>query len=196
MFSVLSLSQAKETAPRRRTRTPSALARAPRTDLKSAPRTDEDHHGPCEQGRKKRACGTTDSHVVPHRSTEVACSGLTSQIGRDTVRFTEYGRRRPTPRSNRAKKVVGIGEPPPFRMMTWPLSLGRSCIFKRVELAEDGGGGTPGAAGQHLPRPGRPSSLRAELRARDPPASSASAAQQQESRTQKIRSVGKGAARS
>ena len=43
---------------------------------------------------KRGACGTTDSHVVPHRSTEVACSGLTSQIGRNTVRFTEYGRRR------------------------------------------------------------------------------------------------------
>ena len=46
------------------------------------------------QEAKRGACGTTDSHVVPHRSTEVACSGLTSQIGRDTVRFTEYGRRR------------------------------------------------------------------------------------------------------
>ena len=61
--------------------------------------------GAKQEAKKKErgACGTTDSHVVPHRSTEVACSGLTSQIGRDTVRFTEYGRRRPSPRSNRAK---------------------------------------------------------------------------------------------
>lgn len=40
-----------------------------------------------------RAYGTPDSHVVPHRSTDEACSGLTAQFGRDTVRFTEYGRR-------------------------------------------------------------------------------------------------------
>ena len=47
---------------------------------------------------KKRAYGTPDSHVVPHRSTDEACSGLTAQFGRDTVRFTEYGRRhRPRP---------------------------------------------------------------------------------------------------
>ena len=44
---------------------------------------------------KKRAYGTPDSHVVPHRSTDEACSGLTAQFGRDTVRFTEYGRRHP-----------------------------------------------------------------------------------------------------
>eukprot|EP01043_Picozoa_sp_COSAG02_P039140 COSAG02_NODE_3069_length_7427_cov_7.977211_3_plen_154_part_00 len=31
--------------------------------------------------------------MVPHRSTDEACSGLTAQFGRDTVRFTEYGRR-------------------------------------------------------------------------------------------------------
>ena len=40
-----------------------------------------------------RAYGTPDSHVVPHRSTDEACSGLTAQFGRDTVRLTEYGRR-------------------------------------------------------------------------------------------------------
>ena len=45
--------------------------------------------------KKERAYGTPDSHVVPHRSTDEACSGLTAQFGRDTVRFTEYGRRRP-----------------------------------------------------------------------------------------------------
>ena len=44
---------------------------------------------------KKGAYGTPDSHVVPHRSTDEACSGLTAQFGRDTVRFTEYGRRHP-----------------------------------------------------------------------------------------------------
>ena len=44
--------------------------------------------------KKKRAYGTPDSHVVPHRSTDRACSGLTAQFGRDTVLFTEYGRRR------------------------------------------------------------------------------------------------------
>ena len=44
--------------------------------------------------QKRRAYGTPDSHVVPHRSTDRACSGLTAQFGRDTVRFTEYGRRR------------------------------------------------------------------------------------------------------
>ena len=42
---------------------------------------------------KKRAYGTPDSHVVPHRSTDEACSGLTAQFGRDTVCYTEYGRR-------------------------------------------------------------------------------------------------------
>ena len=45
------------------------------------------------KGKQKRAYGTPDSHVVPHRSTDEACSGLTAQFGRDTVRFTEYGRR-------------------------------------------------------------------------------------------------------
>ena len=44
--------------------------------------------------KRRRAYGTPDSHVVPHRSTDRACSGLTAQFGRDTVRFTEYGRRR------------------------------------------------------------------------------------------------------
>ena len=44
--------------------------------------------------KKERAYGTPDSHVVPHRSTDRACSGLTAQFGRDTVLFTEYGRRR------------------------------------------------------------------------------------------------------
>ena len=44
--------------------------------------------------KRKRAYGTPDSHVVPHRSTDRACSGLTAQFGRDTVLFTEYGRRR------------------------------------------------------------------------------------------------------
>ena len=48
----------------------------------------------CLSKRQKRAYGTPDSHVVPHRSTDRACSGLTAQFGRDTVLFTEYGRRR------------------------------------------------------------------------------------------------------
>ena len=47
--------------------------------------------------KEKRAYGTPDSHVVPHRSTDEACSGLTAQFGRDTVRFTEYGRRHSAP---------------------------------------------------------------------------------------------------
>ena len=46
-----------------------------------------------KEAEKERAYGTPDSHVVPHRSTDEACSGLTAQFGRDTVRFTEYGRR-------------------------------------------------------------------------------------------------------
>ena len=48
-----------------------------------------------KRGPKNRAYGTPDSHVVPHRSTDRACSGLTAQFGRDTVLFTEYGRRQP-----------------------------------------------------------------------------------------------------
>ena len=47
-----------------------------------------------ERAKEERAYGTPDSHVVPHRSTDRACSGLTAQFGRDTVLFTEYGRRR------------------------------------------------------------------------------------------------------
>ena len=43
---------------------------------------------------KKGAYGTPDYHVVARRSTDEACSGLTAQFGRDTVRCTEYGRRR------------------------------------------------------------------------------------------------------
>ena len=43
--------------------------------------------------KKKRAYGTRDSHVVPHHSTNLACTGLTSQFGRDTVCYREYGRR-------------------------------------------------------------------------------------------------------
>ena len=50
-------------------------------------------HKEAKKKRKKRAYGTSDSHVVPHRSTEEACSDLTSQFGRDTVRSTKYGRR-------------------------------------------------------------------------------------------------------
>ena len=42
---------------------------------------------------KKRAYSITDSHVVPHRSTKMTCTDLTSQFGRDTVRSREYGRR-------------------------------------------------------------------------------------------------------
>jgi hypothetical protein len=54
----------------------------------------EGKKGERNEGKKKRAYGTPDSHVVPHRSTDRACSGLTAQFGRDTVLFTEYGRRR------------------------------------------------------------------------------------------------------
>ena len=91
----------REAPPRRRSRTPSALAlhgfevRAPYRRGSSWPRI------------KRRACGTTDSHVVPHRSTEVACSGLTSQIGRDTVRFTEYGRRQVSGRNKIETRTAG-----------------------------------------------------------------------------------------
>ena len=91
----------REAPPRRRSRTPSALAlhgfevRAPYRRGSSWP-----------VGTKRGACGTTDSHVVPHRSTEVACSGLTSQIGRDTVRFTEYGRRRPIVALQESRKAA------------------------------------------------------------------------------------------
>ena len=51
---------------------------------------------PKNRGEKERAYGTPDSHVVPHRSTDEACSGLTAQFGRDTVCYTEYGRRHGT----------------------------------------------------------------------------------------------------
>eukprot|EP01043_Picozoa_sp_COSAG02_P092136 COSAG02_NODE_28777_length_582_cov_1.795031_1_plen_50_part_10 len=40
---------------------------------------------PTKNSPKRRAYGTPDSHVVPHRSTDEACSGLTAQFGRDTV---------------------------------------------------------------------------------------------------------------
>ena len=61
----------------------------------SAPERATDDRRPPRTGRtqKKRAYGTPDSHVVPHRSTDEACSGLTAQFGRDTVCYTEYGRR-------------------------------------------------------------------------------------------------------
>ena len=130
----------REAPPRRRSRTPSALAlhgfevRAPYRRGSSWP-----------VGTKRGACGTTDSHVVPHRSTEVACSGLTSQIGRDTVRFTEYGRRRPTPRSNRAKNGRGrIGESRDrfSSSRVAPRVVWSGAHAARVELAEGGGGGT------------------------------------------------------
>ena len=58
------------------------------------------------EAKKKRAYGTSDSHVVPHRSTEEACSDLTSQFGRDTVRFTEYGRRRPIVALQESRKAA------------------------------------------------------------------------------------------
>ena len=46
-----------------------------------------------EAQKKNGAYGTRDSHVVPHHSTNLACTGLTSQFGRDTVCYREYGRR-------------------------------------------------------------------------------------------------------
>ena len=42
---------------------------------------------------KKRAYGTRDSPVVPDLSTNLACTGLTSQFGRDTMYYREYDRR-------------------------------------------------------------------------------------------------------
>ena len=59
-----------------------------------ASRREDSAIGVQSKRQKKRAYGTPDSHVVPHRSTDRACSGLTAQFGRDTVLFTEYGRRR------------------------------------------------------------------------------------------------------
>lgn len=44
-------------------------------------------------GAKKKTYGTSDSHVVPHHSTNEALSSLTLQIGRDAVIFAWYGRR-------------------------------------------------------------------------------------------------------
>lgn len=41
----------------------------------------------------KKTYGTSDSHVVPHHSTNEALSSLTLQIGRDAVLFAWYGRR-------------------------------------------------------------------------------------------------------
>lgn len=42
---------------------------------------------------QKKTYGTSDSHVVPHHSTNEALSSLTLQIGRDAVLFAWYGRR-------------------------------------------------------------------------------------------------------
>jgi hypothetical protein len=42
---------------------------------------------------KEETYGTSDSHVVPHHSTDEALSSLTLQIGRDAVLFAWYGRR-------------------------------------------------------------------------------------------------------
>jgi hypothetical protein len=42
---------------------------------------------------KEKTYGTSDSHVVPHHSTDEALSSLTLQIGRDAVLFAWYGRR-------------------------------------------------------------------------------------------------------
>ena len=44
-------------------------------------------------GAKMKTYGTSDSHVVPHHSTNEALSSLTLQIGRDAVIFAWYGRR-------------------------------------------------------------------------------------------------------
>lgn len=44
-------------------------------------------------GAKTKTYGTSDSHVVPHHSTNEALSSLTLQIGRDAVIFAWYGRR-------------------------------------------------------------------------------------------------------
>ena len=48
-----------------------------------------------DRGKKmqKKTYGTSDSHVVPHHSTNEAPSSLTLQIGRDAVLFAWYGRR-------------------------------------------------------------------------------------------------------
>ena len=42
--------------------------------------------------QKYRTYGTSDSHVVPHHSTDEALSSLTLQIERDAVLFAWYGR--------------------------------------------------------------------------------------------------------
>ena len=42
---------------------------------------------------KNKTYDTSDSHVVPHHSTDEALSSLTLQIGRDAVLLAWYGRR-------------------------------------------------------------------------------------------------------
>ena len=46
-----------------------------------------------KKSAKEKIYGTSDSHVVPHHSTDEALSSLTLQIGRDAVLFAWYGRR-------------------------------------------------------------------------------------------------------
>ena len=76
-----------------------------------------------EEG-KKRAYGTPDSHVVPHRSTDRACSGLTAQFGRDTVLFTEYGRRRVHEQYRRSMNLLIRPPPTPSHSFS-PLDFDR-----------------------------------------------------------------------
>ena len=130
----------REAPPRRRSRTPSALAlhgfevRAPYRRGSSWP-----------VGTKRGACGTTDSHVVPHRSTEVACSGLTSQIGRDTVRFTEYGRRR---RIKHARKYERQPSTQKFRSSRFRLARKRKS-GEKVERGVSAAGWRGGLRGEN-----------------------------------------------
>ncbi len=45
--------------------------------------------------KKKKNYDTQYSHVVPHHSTDCAITSLTSEIGRDPVFSSVYGRNRP-----------------------------------------------------------------------------------------------------
>ena len=47
-----------------------------------------------EKKKKKKNYDTQYSHVVPHHSTDCAITSLTSEIGRDPVFSSVYGRNR------------------------------------------------------------------------------------------------------
>ena len=66
--------------------------------------------------RQKADSTLRSSRAVPHPSTDRALRRLTSEVRRDPVHSTRYGRRRPLPTNDARASLVGNGRRRPYRV--------------------------------------------------------------------------------